>query len=57
MKTKSENRRALPRFLAGILVAGIGGGILGFCAGMVNGGSLSENVRTILNAALTAAGP
>ena len=57
MKTKSENRRALPRFLVGILLAGIGGGVLGFCAAMVNGGNLSENVRTALNTALTAVAP
>lgn len=57
MKTKSENRRALPKFLVGILIAAIFGGVLGFCAGMVNGGNLAENARTALNTALTAAGP
>lgn len=57
MKTKSENRRALPRFLVGILAAGFGGGVLGFCAGMMNGGNLSEHVRAALNAALTSAAP
>lgn len=57
MKTKSENRRALPKFLVGILLAGIGGGVLGFGAGVVNSVRLSEHVRTALSAALTAVGP
>lgn len=57
MKAKSENRRALPKFLVGILLAGIGGGVLGFCAAMMNVGNLSENVRSALNATLTTVAP
>ena len=57
MKTRSENRQALPKFLLVILLCGLGGGVLGFCAVVMNIGNLSESVRTILNIALTAAAP
>ena len=35
-KTKSDNRKALPKFVITILLAALGGGILGFAAGIVN---------------------
>ena len=40
MKTKSDNRKALPKFFLTILGAGIFGGVLGFAAGFMNAGSL-----------------
>ena len=57
MKTRSENRRALPKFFLTILGAGLIGGVLGFAAGFMNAGSLSDGVRQVLNAALTASAP
>jgi magnesium-transporting ATPase (P-type) len=57
MKTKSENRRALPKFFLTILGAGIFGGVLGFAAGLVNAGSFADGVRQVLAAALTASVP
>lgn len=57
MKTKSENRRALPKFFLTILGAGLFGGVLGFAAGFMNAGSLSDGVRQVLNTALTASAP
>lgn len=57
MKTKSENRRALPKFFLTILAAGLFGGVLGFAAGFMNAGNLSDGVRQILNTVLTASAP
>lgn len=57
MKTKSENRRALPKFFLTILIAGLFGGVLGFAAGFMNAGSLSDGVRQVLNAVLVASAP
>lgn len=57
MKTKSDNRRALPKFFLTILGAGLFGGVLGFAAGFMNAGSLADGVRQALNAALTASVP
>ena len=57
MKTRSENRKALPKFFLTILGAGLFGGVLGFAAGFMNAGSLSDGVRQLLNAALTASAP
>lgn len=56
-KTKSDNRKALPKFVITILLAALGGGILGFGAGIINAGSISDSVRSVLNTALTAAAP
>lgn len=36
MKEKSENRKALPKFLATLLIAGLGGGVIGFFVGLAN---------------------
>ena len=57
MKTKSENRRALPKFFLTILLAGLFGGVLGFAAGFMNAGDLSDGVRQVLNTALTVSAP
>lgn len=57
MKTKSDNRKALPKFFLTILGAGIFGGVLGFAAGFMNAGSLSDGVRQLVNAALTVSVP
>lgn len=57
MKIKSENRRALPRFFLTIAGAGLFGGVLGFAAGFMNAGSLSDGVRQVLAAVLTASAP
>lgn len=56
-KTKSDNRRAMPKFVVTILLAAVGGGILGFGAGIVNAGTLSQNIMQALNGALTAMAP
>ena len=57
METRSENRKALPKFFLTILGAGLFGGVLGFAAGFMNAGSLSDGVRQVLNTALTASAP
>ena len=45
MKTRSDNRRALPKFFLTILGAGLFGGVLGFAAGFLNVGNLADSVR------------
>ena len=58
MKIKSENRRAPAKvFSLTILGAGLFGGVLGFAAGFMNAGSLSDGVRQVLAAVLTASAP
>lgn len=57
MRTKSENRKALPKFFLTILIAGLFGGVLGFAAGFMNAGNLSDGVRQVLNTVLTASAP
>ena len=57
MKTRSENRKALPKFFLTLLGAGLFGGVLGFAAGLVNAGSLADGMRQVLSAALTASAP
>ena len=54
MKTRSDNRRALPKFFLTILGAGLFGGVLGFAAGFLNVGNLADSVRQALSVALTA---
>ena len=56
-KTKSDNRRAMPKFVVTILLAALGGGILGFGAGIVNAGNLSQSIKQALNGAFSAAAP
>ena len=56
-KTKSDNRRAMPKFVVTILLAAVGGGILGFGAGIVNAATLSQSISQALNGALTAMAP
>ncbi len=57
MKTRSDNRRALPKFFLTILGAGLFGGVLGFAAGFLNVGNLADSVRQALSVALTASAP
>lgn len=56
-KTKSDNRRALPKYILTIVIAAFFGALAGFGAGIVGTGNLSEGVKTAVNAALTAAAP
>ena len=57
MKTRSDNRKALPKFFLTILGAGLFGGVLGFAAGFLNVGNLADSVRQALSVALTASAP
>ena len=56
-KTKSDNRRALPKYILTIVIAAFFGALAGFGAGIVGTGNLSKGVKTAVNAALTAAAP
>lgn len=55
MKEKSENRRALPKFLLTLLLAGLGGGAVGFIVGIsdvfgLNTKSIAAGVNGLLRA-------
>lgn len=52
---KSENRRALPKFLLSILVSLVCGGVLGFCAGWMDLGAWMEKTAQPLRDLLLAA--
>jgi len=49
MKTKSDNRRALPKFLIVIFISGIIGGILGFLTGLFGFSGASEAAAAVVN--------
>lgn len=56
-KEKSDNRRALPKYILVLLIAAFFGALAGFAAGIVGAGNLSESIKTAVNTALTAAAP
>ena len=56
-KEKSDNRRALPKYILMLLIAAFFGALAGFAAGIVGAGNLSESIKTAVNTALTAAAP
>lgn len=54
---KKDNRRALPRYLLTMLLAGVGGGFLGFAAAWLGHDSLSEVIVDAVIHSVTAAAP
>lgn len=54
---RSENRRALPRFLLIMLAAGLVGGVLGFCTGVIGGSGLNVKIAAWLDGSMAAAAP
>lgn len=56
-KEKSDNRRALPKYILVLFIAAFFGALAGFAAGIVGAGNLSESIKTAVNTALTAAAP
>lgn len=56
-KTKSDNRRALPKYILVLFIAAFFGGVAGFGAGIVGEGNLSEGIKKAVTGALAAAAP
>ena len=56
-KEKSDNRRALPKYILVLFIAAFFGALAGFAAGIVGAGNLSESIKTAVNTALTAVAP
>ena len=56
-KQKSDNRRALPKFILTLLIAAFFGGVAGFGAGIVGAVNLSERIKTAVNDVLTTVAP
>lgn len=59
MKTRerSDNRRALPKYILLLLIAAFFGGLAGFAAGIVGAVNLSGSIKTAVEDVLTAAAP
>ena len=54
---KSDNRKALPKYLLILFVAAIFGGVIGFLSGWMGHASLSETVEAAITGFLTAIAP
>lgn len=56
-KQKSDNRKALPKYILMLLIAALFGGLAGFGAGIVGAVNLSGSFKTAVEDVLAAAAP
>lgn len=56
-KEKSDNRRALPKYILMLLIAAFFGGLAGFGAGIMGAGNLSGSITAAVENVLMAAAP